>query len=210
MTSATMSAVPATRLAEPQLGPWSRLAAYLVRRRVRITVAAFIIMMVEDVVTGVKPHSIFTPSDPKSLAGCLLIFAGLAIRSWSAGILKKTRELTTTGPYAVIRNPLYFGSFMIMSGFCMLIDDVENIFIVLGPIAGLYFLQVLHEERILSDLYGTRWSDYVRRVPRLFPRSLPKSPFATWEHSQWLGSREYRGLSATLLGMLALEFWRLH
>jgi protein-S-isoprenylcysteine O-methyltransferase Ste14 len=207
MISATTAVKPP--LADPQNGPWSRMAAYLVRRRVRLTLAVIIAMMVEDVLTGVRPHSIFMPGDPASLAGCLMIVAGLAIRSWSAGILKKTRELTTTGPYAVIRNPLYVGSFLVMSGFCTLIGDRENIFIVLGPIAGLYFLQVLHEERVLSNLYNTRWVEYVRRVPRLLPRSFPKSPFATWELSQWLGSREYRGLGATLLGMLAIEFWHL-
>src|SRR5215213_5268758 len=138
--------VPVTNIgtASPD-GPWQKLAAYLVYRRVRITVAVFFALMIEDVVSGIEPHSIFNYRDPEALLGCGLIFAGLAIRSWSAGILRKTRELTTTGPYAVIRNPLYVGSFMIMSGFCTLIDDPENLFIVLGPIAGIYFLQVLHE-----------------------------------------------------------------
>jgi len=208
MTSAS-TAASASPIADRDNGLWSRIAAYLVRRRVRFTVGAFILMIVEDVFTGVRPHDIFAPSDPKSLGGCLLIFVGLAIRSWSAGILKKTRELTTTGPYAVIRNPLYFGSFLIMSGFCTLIGDSENIYIVLGPLAGLYFLQILHEERVLAKLYDTRWTDYVRRVPRLAPRSFPKSPFATWELRQWLGSREYRALGATLLGMLAIQYWHL-
>ena len=36
---------------------------------------------------------------------------GLAIRSWSAGFLIKDEKLTTDGPYALIRNPLYLVRF---------------------------------------------------------------------------------------------------
>lgn len=189
-------------------GLWNRIADYLVHRRVRITVIVFVVLMVQDVLTGVKPHDIFDARDPETLLGCALVFLGLGVRTWSAGILRKTRELTTTGPYAVIRNPLYVGSFLIMSGFCTLIDDVENIFIVLGPVAGLYVLQVLHEERLLSERYGARWAAYASSVPRFLPRSWPRTPLATWELGQWLGSREYQAFSATLLGLLAVQFWR--
>jgi protein-S-isoprenylcysteine O-methyltransferase Ste14 len=193
----------------PHEGRWQKISAYLVRRRVRISLVVFVALMVEDVLTGVTPHDVFNPRDPETLLGCGLIFAGLAIRSWSAGILRKSRELTTTGPYALIRNPLYIGSFLIMSGFCALIDDAENLYFVLGPIAALYFLQVLHEERGLAQMYGARWADYMRNVPRFLPRALPKAPFSTWELREWLGSREYRALGATLLGMLLVQVWRL-
>jgi protein-S-isoprenylcysteine O-methyltransferase Ste14 len=205
MASATSTALAPH--AAPTEGRWRRLAAYLVRRRVRITIFVFVVLVAEDVLAGVKPHDVFNIRDPKSVLGCALIFAGLAIRSWSAGVLRKTRELTTTGPYAMIRNPLYVGSFMIMSGFCTLIDDPKNLFFVLGPLAGLYFLQVLHEERMLSRLYDARWLEYARRAPRFLPRSFPQAPLATWELRQWLGNREYRGLSATLLGVLLVQLW---
>ncbi len=209
MSTASISGTPAASPQSPAGSTWTRIAAYLVRRRVRFTVAVFIALMIVDLASGVRPHSVFNSGDPNSLLGCGLIFAGLAIRSWSAGILRKTRELTTCGPYALIRNPLYVGSFLIMSGYCALIDDAENIFFVL-PVAGLYFLQVLHEERVLSKLYESRWATYARAVPRFLPRSLPKSPLASWELQQWLGSREYRALGTTLLGMLAIQYWHVH
>jgi len=188
--------------------PWQKIAAWLVERRVRISATVFVALIVEDLLIGIEPHGIFAYRDPVAVAGCLLIFAGLAIRSWSAGILRKNRELTTTGPYAVIRNPLYFGSFLIMCGFCTLIDDPANIFVVLGPVAALYFLQVLREERNLANLFGVQWDQYARSVPRFFPRSLPTGS-SEWDLKQWLGSREYNALGATLLGMLAVELWRL-
>jgi protein-S-isoprenylcysteine O-methyltransferase Ste14 len=193
----------------PSEGRWQRIASWLVYRRVRISLAIFAFLLVEDVLVGAEPHGIFAYRDPIAVTGCMLIFAGLAIRSWSAGILRKNRELTTTGPYAVVRNPLYVGSFFIMCGFCTLIDDVENIYIVLGPIAGLYVLQVLHEERHLARLFAGHWAEYAAAVPRFVPRSIPKAAFAAWDRQQWLGSREYNALGATLLGMLLVELWRL-
>jgi protein-S-isoprenylcysteine O-methyltransferase Ste14 len=184
------------------------VAAYLVKRRVRITLAVFVVLMIEDILIGIEPHDVFDYRNPKSVVGCALVFTGLALRSWAAGTLRKTWELTTSGPYAIIRNPLYVGSFMIMSGFCTLIGDVENIWVVLGPLAGLYVLQILHEERTLSALYGARWDDYVRRVPRIAPYRWPAQLSHTWQSGQWLRSREYNALGATLLGLLAVYFWR--
>jgi hypothetical protein len=94
-----------------------------------------------------------------------------------------------------------------MGGFCTLIDDFENIFFVMGPIAGLYYLQVLHEERFLSRTFGPQWDEYVRSVPRFVPRRLPSAPFADWSRREWLGNREYRAFAAVLLGMLAVQVW---
>ena len=39
---------------------------------------------------------------------------------WAAGTIRKNRVLTTHGPYAFTRNPLYFGSFIIGIGFGVL------------------------------------------------------------------------------------------
>jgi protein-S-isoprenylcysteine O-methyltransferase Ste14 len=189
-------------------GRWNRIAAYLVERRVRITLAVFVVLMIEDVLIGIEPHDLLDFRDPESLVGLGLIVAGLALRSWSAGILRKTRELTTTGPYSIIRNPLYVGSFMIMAGFCTIIDDPENIWIVLGPLAGLYILQILHEERTLAKLYGDRWDAYASSVPRLLPRRLPRTTKSKWTYAQWAGSREYNAFAATLIGLLAVQVWR--
>ncbi|MCC6492821.1 MAG: isoprenylcysteine carboxylmethyltransferase family protein [Pirellulales bacterium] len=181
----------------------------MVSRRVRISVAVFVALIAEDVLIGIKPHGVFDYADPRSLAGCGLIFAGLVVRSWAAGILRKTRELTVIGPYALVRNPLYVGSFLIMIGFCVLIGDRENLFVILGPFFGLYFLQVLHEERVLAVYHPEAWNAYVRNVPRFFPRRLSTAAFGAWTFAIWRSNREYRALGAVLLGMLLIDAWRL-
>lgn len=192
----------------PQETRWQRWAAYLVARRVRVSVVVFVALIVEDVVLGVQPHDIFDYRDPRSLVGCALIFAGLAVRSWAAGLLCKTRALATAGPYALVRNPLYLGSFLIMIGFCILIDDAANLYVVLGPLFGLYVLQIMHEERTLQQRHPEAWSRYIAAVPRFFPRRIRREVVAPWHFAIWRNNREYRALGAVLVGMLALDLWR--
>jgi protein-S-isoprenylcysteine O-methyltransferase Ste14 len=188
---------------------WQQLREYLVRRRVRITLIVFVGLMIEDVLIGIQPHDLTDVHDFKSMFAIALVASGLALRSWAAGILRKSRELATTGPYALMRNPLYVGSFLVMCGFCIVIDDYENIFVVLGPFVGLYLLQVLHEEQSLRELFGEKWDDYVRNVPRVLPRRLSNAWRGPWELRQWLGSREYRAMATVALGLVAVQAWHI-
>ena len=49
--------------------------------------------------------------------GAIVAVVGLALRAAAAGHVRKNAELTTTGPYAHVRNPLYVGSIIIAIGF---------------------------------------------------------------------------------------------
>src|ERR1700677_4562678 len=51
--------------------------------------------------------------------GTSIALVGIAIRALASGQVKKNRELTTTGPYAYVRNPLYLGSIIIGVGFAI-------------------------------------------------------------------------------------------
>ena len=48
--------------------------------------------------------------------GGLVAVMGEAVRIWAAGHLEKGREVTTSGPYAFSRHPLYVGSSVIGVG----------------------------------------------------------------------------------------------
>jgi protein-S-isoprenylcysteine O-methyltransferase Ste14 len=188
---------------------WHRLRSFLIRRRVRITVVVFFVLILEDVVERIKPHAIADFGDVHTLIGLGLVLGGLALRSFAAGILHKRTQLTTTGPYALVRHPLYIGSFMMMLGFCALIDDTENIWVVLGPMLALYVYRTLLEERNLAAHFGKRWDQYAKAVPRFIPRRWPKISFATWRLDQWLKNREYNAVAAVSLGLIALQIWHL-
>jgi protein-S-isoprenylcysteine O-methyltransferase Ste14 len=188
---------------------WQRFAQFITRNRVPISVCLFVVMMIEDIVAGFKPHDVVDLTDPYSSIGLLLIIAGLALRSWSAGILHKSVRLTTSGPYGVMRNPLYVGSFAMMVGFCIVIDDPENIWIVLGPILLMYFLKVRQEERKLAGRFGLSWQEYARATPRFLPRRFPRDGFADWQFVQWRKNREYHAVISAASGILALKLWQI-
>src|SRR5690606_11506294 len=60
-----------------------------------------------------------TPTPATLLAGAALAAAGIALRAWAAGTIVKNAVLTTTGPYAHTRNPLYVGSFLLGLGLAL-------------------------------------------------------------------------------------------
>ena len=192
----------------PGLILWQRFLAYVVHRRVRITAIMFVLLIAEDVWTKTDPHNLTNLSDYKVLLGLGLVFGGLILRSWAAGTIHKRKVLTTSGPYGLVRHPLYIGSFMMMVGFCQLIDDKENIWFVMGPMLALYIYRALTEEKYLAAKFPDQWEEFARKVPRFFPRRLPKQLFSTWDAKQWIRNREYQAVSAVLLGLIALQIWQ--
>ena len=184
------------------------LAEFLIRRRILLSLLLFIVLIGEDVAFGSKPHDVLDFRDPVGVLGTILVLSGLALRSWSVGILRKNRELTTTGPYRLIRNPLYVGSFMMMFGFCAIIGDSENIWFVVGPVLLMYIVKVRQEERSLSALFPQQWPDYARQTPRFFPRIGRLDLKADWSGAQWMRSREYQAVAATAVALVALKIWQ--
>ncbi|HEY5312279.1 MAG TPA: isoprenylcysteine carboxylmethyltransferase family protein [Pirellulales bacterium] len=186
-----------------------RVLHFLIQRRISISVVVFLLLVLEDMLAGIKPHDVADWHDWHSVLGLSLVVGGLALRSWAAGTLVKRFQLTTTGVYQLVRNPLYVGSLIMMVGFCQVIDDPENIFFVLGPFVAIYAIKVRDEERILSKSFGRRWQQYAQATPRFFPRRLASSMFADWTLGRWLFNREYKSLTTALAGLAALELWRL-
>lgn len=188
---------------------WRKGVDFLLRRRVRITVAVFVLLVVEDVLTRVQPHDLVNLRDYRVVLGLGLVFGGLALRSWAAGTLRKRKLLVMSGPYQLVRHPLYVGSYLMMLGFCLLVDDWENIVVVLGPILLLYVLRILSEEKHLAEIFPDQWPEFTQKVPRFIPRHWPKNVLADWSFAQWLKNREYQALGAALLGLAAIQTWHI-
>ncbi len=186
---------------------WHALADFIIRRRILISAVVFLALVAEEMADGVEPRAVFDFADPWSVAGLALVIGGVTLRSWAAGILRKDRELTTTGPYSLIRNPLYVGSFMMMFGFCALLNVEQRVWFLLIPMVILYLVKVRREEQLLGQLFPAEWNNYSRRTPRFVPRPARVSLAADWRLSQWLRSREYQALGASLLALALIEVW---
>ena len=185
--------------------PSNRFVHFLVRRRVPISIAVFGIMMAVDLIRGTVPHDVFDWTDYRSVAGLLTLLGGLIVRSWAAGFLTKSTQLTMNGPYRLVRNPLYLGSFLMVVGICLLIGDPENIWISAVVLAILYIPKVRSEEHFLASKFPGEWPQYAASTPRFLPRLTVRPSLSGWRLSQWLKSREYNAVVATLAAIVALK-----
>lgn len=184
---------------------------FFARRRIAISLIGFTGLVAYNLlVRQAVPYNPFDFTNPWVLVAAVLLVAGLAIRSWSAGTLNKSRELTTWGPYALTRNPLYIGSFLMMFAFCIVCRDWLTLAFAIGPMAMLYSIQVLFEEKRLEGMFPAEWSAYKASTPRFFPNKFSRQALVGWKQFEWLRNREYRTIAACGLGVTAiygLHWW---
>lgn len=163
----------------------------------------------------VLPFFWFAAPTPELLTvGCALAFVGLWIRGWSAGTIHKDQELTTSGPYAFTRNPLYLGSFFIGLGVSIAGGQWIWPAVFLGFYATVYRRTMAGEARHLAELFPDRYAEYAREVPGFLPRLTPYRPSgggtAGFQWSQYRRNREWEAAlgAVAAFGVLALKaFW---
>jgi protein-S-isoprenylcysteine O-methyltransferase Ste14 len=99
----------------------------------------------------------------------LLVLPGLWLRGYASGYVKKDAELTTTGPYAYTRNPLYLGSMAIASGFAAASARWE-ILVALAVLFAVIYIPTIQSEEAYLRAHFAGFEAYARAVPRLLPR----------------------------------------
>ncbi len=106
--------------------------------------------------------------------GLIVVLSGNFLRMASRGHKKahsmQGQGLVKTGPYALVRNPMYLGSFMMGCGFVLIVWPWWSL-TVFGVLFYLRFRrQVKNEERHLRDIFGASFETYVQKVPLAYPR----------------------------------------
>jgi hypothetical protein len=132
------------------------------------------------------------------VAGLVLALAGGLIRGWAAGTIRKNRVLTTYGPYAFTRNPLYLGSFLIGLGFAVASGRISFLVFFLGFFLLVYGRTMRKEEARLERLFGADYRRYAEEVPRFLPRLAPL------EAVRGRGTETVAGLEAEDFGGVAV------
>src|SRR5271163_2379597 len=103
------------------------------------------------------------------MIGGLVAAFGLLVRGLASGHLRKDEELATTGPYAVTRNPLYFGSAFLAAGFIIAGHSWWAGLIVGAYFAVFYYAVMRAEEEDLRKRFGAAFEVYAARVPLFLP-----------------------------------------
>lgn len=154
------------------------------------------------------------PTPRSIMLGAAIGLIGLAIRAYSAGYLHKQEVLTTTGPYAYTRNPLYFGSGILAIGAAVALRSWLAAVLLLVYFALVYSFVMRREEMELRGKHGAAFDEFAATVPLFFPRLMPIRPQGgaggSFSWTQYKRNHEYEALVGFLLFLIMLAvLWRL-
>ena len=134
------------------------------------------------------------PTQPSLITGALVTLPGLLLRGLASGHVQKDKQLTTSGPYAYTRNPLYLGSLILAGGLAIAARSWPIVAIMLLMFAAIYVPVIAGEERYLRQTFPD-YDDYARHVPRLLPRltryGAQQSAYSSaryWKHREYQAS----------------------
>jgi len=146
-----------------------------------------------------------------SAAAILRIIVGGYAALGTSGNAKKAAEaseLNTTGPYSLVRNPLYVGRILNFTGIAMLSGSwVYGALVFLLSVL-IYERISIYEEDYLIQKFGTAHAKWAAEVPALLPRLhgwvKPKYPF-WWRRAI---RREYKKLFQLASAVFLFDFAR--
>ena len=180
-------------------GTWARVA-----RRIRVPLGF--------IFAGVYVW-LARPTTSSLVAGALLLIPGLVLRGLASGHVQKDKQLTTSGPYAYTRNPLYLGSLMLAAGFAVAARNWWIVAIMLLMFAAIYVPVIANEERYLRRAFPG-YDDYARQVPRLLFRLTPyggqQSAYSSkryWKHREYRASLGCAIVLAILVTKMVCPRW---
>jgi len=109
--------------------------------------------------------------------GVLTVAAGEGIRLWAVhhiGVISRTRSdrlgpLVDSGPFGLVRNPLYLGNILLWLGFALSARLLWLAPIIVALLVFEYHAIVRWEESLLSERLGESYRRYMDRVPRWVP-----------------------------------------
>ncbi|HUW82010.1 MAG TPA: isoprenylcysteine carboxylmethyltransferase family protein [Phycisphaerae bacterium] len=105
------------------------------------------------------------------VVGWVIVGAGLALRLWATAFIggRKNRQLVTTGPYGIVRHPLYLGSALALLGILLIAQRLWAL-VPAAVVFGLYGLAAAMEDRRLSKQFPRQSEEFQRRTRAVWPQ----------------------------------------
>jgi protein-S-isoprenylcysteine O-methyltransferase Ste14 len=132
-----------------------------------------------------QPITIFLPDQLSlilSAMGAIVYFSGTGLYLWGlvalhsqfgvSGLLGaelyKEHELITSGPFGILRHPMYVGVLLAAVGALLIFRTWAML--VFSPMSLVVIGRAESEEKLLEQEFGDQWKSYASKVPKWFPR----------------------------------------
>ncbi len=147
--------------------------------------------------------------------GIAFILLGQIFRASSRGYKSENsgsgHSLIQSGPYALVRNPMYLGILFIGLGIVLVLFNWWILVVFLCIFIWRYLFLIFKEEKKLSAMFPQDYEDYQQKVPRLLPSPAVVLQKDIVEYLplklSWL-KKEIGSILAVLLIVLFLEGWK--
>lgn len=111
------------------------------------------------------------PAESLFWPGALIALMGILFRLYASGFVMKNKELATSGPYALVRHPLYTGNILMFVGYSLANGQWWP-----WPVSAFFLLfwyppAIEYEDRKLNKIFGESWRAWSSSTPALIPRS---------------------------------------
>lgn len=147
------------------------------------------------------------------IAGIVVVLLGFLFRISARGYKEEKssngHKLVIDGPYALIRNPMYFGTLLIGVGFVITLVQWWSFLIFLFVFLLIYIPQVKKEEAALLKQFGQEYRNYLVVTPKYFPKIVSLLSLRKYLPLKlsWI-KKELFSFILAILGLFAIETWQ--
>ena len=142
--------------------------------------------------------------------GGILALAGMLVRLHASGYVLKNKELAQTGPYALMRHPLYTGNIALVIGFALAGGTLWALPLSLFFFWFYYPPAIEYEDRKLHRLFGEAWERWSGETPALMPNFSKANGLFTgsWSFAKSTMKNGEIFIAIYLIACMALILWR--
>ncbi len=116
------------------------------------------------------------------IIGLIVYILGFGLLLWARRTLGKNwgistslhaklhadQELIQSGPYTIVRHPMYFAAWIFMFGLVLLYPKWVILIFFISMLASL-FMRARREEAALTERFGEKWEGYKKRTRLIIP-----------------------------------------
>lgn len=143
------------------------------------------------------------------LIGLLISLVGEGLQVWCFATLNKKKDLAAKGPYAVIRNPMYIGRYLLILG---AVAITGSLFLMVVYTIIYYFYmtnRVGREEEVLKDIFGDAYLEYCNNVNRFIPtlKRLDKDEILYFNWDLFFSNNAHWNILSVIVGYWIAYIW---